>query len=141
MASLGGELLAIFLTILTIQRSGVSAYMNGKNLMWEMFLFSAIHPRVAPFTGLLGFYKGWSQSARGDLVTDSLLLIIAGTSIAWNYFHYTWTTNPNPYALDQELKILGVGAIMTCVPMALGWIGACVMAWKKYHFGAGDGIC
>jgi hypothetical protein len=140
MASLGGELLSIFLTIFVIRRFGVGAYMNGENLMWDMFLLFAIRPRVAPFTGLLGFFKGWSQAALGDLVTDSLLSIVAGTSIAWNYFHYTWTTNPNPSAPDHTLKILGVGAIMTCVPMALGWIGACVMAWKKFNIKAGDGI-
>jgi hypothetical protein len=86
MASLGGEALAIFLSIVGMRQSGVGAFLNEKYLLWDMFLFFTIRPRAATFTGLLGFFKSRSQTGLADLERDGLLSFVADTYVSIHYF-------------------------------------------------------
>jgi len=117
--SVGGDLLAVFLTIVVTRASGQAAFLSERNTMWDMFLFYTIRPRVAPFTGLLGFMKGWSSTGFADVIADGLLSFIAGSSIAIEYCDYYWHPPANPAAPDASLKILAIGAIMTALPSIL----------------------
>jgi hypothetical protein len=134
-ASLAGELLANILAVIVIRNSGVGAFFDARNVIWDLFILFAIRPRVAPFSGLLGFKKGWSQTALADIVIDGLLAILAGMKFSVYYFHDAWRSNPNPAAPLVSLRTLAIGAFMTVVPPLLWWIPAIIYAKKATKTG------
>jgi hypothetical protein len=118
-ASLGGDLLAIFLTVVVLQQTGRSAFASEKTTLWNMFLLYAVRPRVAPFTGVLGFFKGWSEDGFADLFSDFLLSCVAGICVGIHFVLFYWVPPLNPLAPVAQLKLLAVGALLAGGPTLL----------------------
>jgi hypothetical protein len=118
-ASLGGDLLAIFLTVVVLQQTGRSAFASERTTLWNMFLLYAVRPRVAPFTGVLGFMKGWSQDGLADLFSDFLLSCVAGICVGIHFVLFYWVPPLNPLAPVAQLKLLAVGALLAGGPTLL----------------------
>jgi hypothetical protein len=149
-ASLGGDLLAIYLTVLILRKTGHSAFVSEKSTLWQTFLLFAIRPRVAPFTGLLGFWHGWSETGLADVAADALLSAFAGLWVGIHFVRFYWSAPPNPAAPASSLKLLAIGALLTAAPTvgtlglgvlralprqtsyAFGW---CQLAWAALEFG------
>ncbi|KAF8847522.1 hypothetical protein BDZ45DRAFT_754805 [Acephala macrosclerotiorum] len=132
LASVGGDLLAIFLSIIVMRQSGVGVSLSTENtLTWNYFLILAIRPRAAPFTGTLGFSKGFAKSGLADIVVDGFLALVAGLYLTVQYFPYIWTPSPNPAAPNQSLKLLGIGAILSVLPPLFWWLAAVLFAARK----------
>lgn len=132
LASVGGDLLAIFLSIVVMRQSGVGVFLANENqLTWQFFLILAIRPRAAPFTGALGFFRGWAKTGLADIVVDGLLAVVASLYLTVQYFPYVWTTAQNPAAPNQSLKLLGIGAILSALPPLFWWLAAVLFASRK----------
>lgn len=134
-ASLAGEVIANILAVIVIRSSGVGAFFDARNVIWDLFVLFAIRPRVAPFSGLLGFLQGWSQAALADIVIDGLLAIVAGMRFTVYYFHDAWRANPNPAAPHTSLRILAIGAFLAAIPPLFWWIPAIIYAKKATDSG------
>jgi hypothetical protein len=100
-------------------------------LTWNYFLILAIRPRAAPFTGTLGFSKGFAKSGLADIIVDGFLALVAGLYLTVQYFSYVWTPSPNPAAPNQSLKLLGIGAILSVLPPLFWWLAAVLFAARK----------
>lgn len=126
-ASLAGELLAIFLSVVAMKQSGAGVFVtNEGKVVWNLFVLFALRPRSAPFIGLLGFFQGWSDSALADIVIDGVLVIIAGFYWTIHYFSYAWSPDIHPQAPNAQLKLLGIGALISVAPPFLWWIAGVV---------------
>ncbi|KAI9859792.1 MAG: hypothetical protein M1813_006509 [Trichoglossum hirsutum] len=110
--SIGREVLVAYITVLVLAKSGTFA----KTSFNQEISFYVIRPRPAPFMGLLGLFKPWSQKGLAELVVDGMLSFVAGTNVAANYWGFVNHAPDNPAAPASELKTLAVGAIMTCIP-------------------------
>src|SRR2546423_1104865 len=110
--SIGREVLNAYLTVLVLAQSGIYATSS----FTEEISFYAVRPRAAPFLGLLGLFKPWSQKGLAELVVDGMLSFVAGTNVAARYWALVNHPPDNPAAPVSDLKTLAVGAIMTCIP-------------------------
>jgi hypothetical protein len=140
-ASLGGELLAIILSVIVMQKSGVGVFVESRrHLEWFLFLIFAIRPRVAPFTGLLGFFQGWANVGLANIVIDGILSVIAGLYWTTHFFHYAWSGDFHPAAPNTSLKLLGIGSIMSAAPPFLWWLAAVLYGMKQLQSGPVTGL-
>ena len=135
-ASLGGELLAIFLAVIVMQNSGIGVFVGSRyHMIWYLFVFFAIRPRAAPVTGLLGFFRGWADSDLAGIVIDGILSIISGLYWTVHFFSYAWSPDIHPFAPTTSLRLLGIGAILSAIPPLFWWLAAVSYAMKKLETG------
>jgi hypothetical protein len=126
--SVGTEVLVAYLTVLILQQSGVAAVTSKKLAFWDAIFIFVIRPRVAPFTGVLGFFKGFSETGLADVFADNLLSWVAGSKILLNYWKFYSQAPANPAAPAHALKILATGAIMSSTPALLSFLFLVVLA-------------
>ena len=119
--SIGGDVLTAYLTVLINHKSHVTGILSVTEAFWQAILLYTIRPRVAPFTGLLGFLHGFSETGLADLFADGMLSWVAGTSLLLRYWYIFLDPPLNPAAPLAALRILGLGAILSCVP-AFGFL-------------------
>jgi hypothetical protein len=119
-ASLAGDILAIYLTVKVLRQTGRSAFVSEKTTFWNMFLLYTIRPRIAPFTGILGFMKGWSRTGLADVFSDALLSGVSGIFVGTHFIRYYWLAPLNPVAPAQQLKLLAISAFIAGGPTVLG---------------------
>jgi hypothetical protein len=109
--SIGIEVLVAYISVLVLAKSGFS----GTSSFGDEISFYVVRPRPAPFLGLLGLFEPWSQKGLAVLIVDGMLSFVAGTNVAIKYWGLV-SPPANPAAPAPELKMLAVGAIMTCTP-------------------------
>jgi hypothetical protein len=127
--SVGTEVLVAYLTVLILQQTQAAGFDSMKVAFWDAIFIFVIRPRVAPLTGVLGFFKGWSEIGLADVFADNLLSWVAGFKILLQYWKFYSTPPANPAAPASELKVLAVGAIMSSGPAVLTlmfFFAACV---------------
>jgi hypothetical protein len=112
--TIGREVLVAFITVLILAQTG--SFSNQGDSFNEEISFYVIRPRPAPFLGLLGLFRGWSQKGLSELVVDGMLSFVAGTNVGMRYFGLVSHAPANPAAPAGDLKNLAVGAIMTSIP-------------------------
>jgi hypothetical protein len=107
-----------------------------------------IRPRIAPFIGLLGFLKPFSETGLADVFTDCLLSWFAGSFVMANYWGMFNNPPANPAAPVQDLKLLAIGSLLSCVPafsfllliMIIALISSGQILYFFYGIFAGIGI-
>lgn len=119
--SIGKSVLTSYLTVLINHKSHVTGILSVTEAFWQAILLYTIRPRVAPFTGLLGFWHGFSEDGLADLFADGMLSWVAGTSLLLRYWYIFLDPPLNPAAPLAALKILGLGAILSSLP-AFGFL-------------------
>jgi len=113
--SIGKEILASYLTIIVLEKAGLAGTYSTQLDFLQLLFFYIIRPRIAPFTGLLGFCQGFSQTGLADLFADGVLSFVAGTSILVPFW-FLFLPQPNPAAPTQALKIVATGALLSAAP-------------------------
>ena len=118
MRSIGKEILTSYLTIIVLEKAGLAGTYSMQLGFLQLLAFYIIRPRVAPFTGLLGFFQGFSQTGLADLFADGVLSFVAGTSILVPFW-FLFLPQSNPAAPAQALKIVATGALLSAGPAYL----------------------
>jgi len=114
--SVGEKVLTAYLTVLVLHRSHTSGILSMSQAFWQAILLYSVRPRNAPFTGLLGFCHGFSETGLADVFADGMLSWVAGTSLLVRYW-YIFTDPPsNPAAPLAALAVLGHGALLSSAP-------------------------
>ena len=121
LCSIGKVLLTSYLTVLINHKSHVTGILSVTEAFWQAILLYTIRPRVAPFTGLRGFWHGFSEDGLADLFADGMLSWVAGTSLLRRYWYIFFHLPSNPAAPLAALRILGLGAILSSLP-AFGFL-------------------
>jgi hypothetical protein len=114
--SVGRELLNAYLTVLVLQKFGQVGTVSAAYFWFDAFLFFTIRPRIAPILGFLGFWKGFSQAGLADVFADWMISWTAGTFVLARYWSLVDNSPANPAAPVEALKILAIGALMSCIP-------------------------
>ena len=117
--SIGKVVLTAYLTVLINHKSHVIGILSVTEAFWQAILLYTIRPRVAPFTGFLGFWHGFSETGLADLFADGMLSWVAGTSLLLRYWFMFLDPPLNPAAPLAALRILGLGAILSSLPAFL----------------------
>jgi len=114
--SIGREVLTSYLTIIALQKAGLTGtYSTQLDFLQQLFVY-LIRPRAAPLTGLLGFFfHGFSQTGLADLFADGVLSFVAGTSVLVPFW-FLFLSQANPAAPVQALKIVATGALLSAAP-------------------------
>lgn len=113
--SIGKEILTSYLTIIVLEKAGFAGTYSTQLDFLQLLFVYIIRPRIAPFTGLLGFFQGFSQTGLADLFADGVLSFVAGTSILVPFW-FLFVPQPNPAAPAQALKIVATGALLSAAP-------------------------
>jgi hypothetical protein len=116
--SIGKEILTSYLTIIVLEKAGLAGTYSTQLGFLQLLAFYIIRPRVAPFTGLLGFFQGFSQTGLADLFADGILSFVAGTSILVPFW-FLFLPQSNPAAPAQALKIVATGTLLSAAPAYL----------------------
>jgi hypothetical protein len=119
--SAGKQILTAYLTILCLQNAGMAGFFSLDAAVWDQLLFWVIRPRIAPFTGLLGFFEPFSETGLADVFADCLISWFAGSFVMANYWGMFNNPPANPVAPIQGLKLLAIGSLLSCVP-AFGFL-------------------
>jgi len=99
--SIGRELLSSFLTVIVLDQAGI--YTDKISSFNEEISFYVVRPRPAPFLGLMGLFKPWSQKGLAELVVDGMLSFVAGTNVGIRYWGLVNHAPANPAAPVAEL--------------------------------------
>ncbi|KUJ07808.1 uncharacterized protein LY89DRAFT_691505 [Mollisia scopiformis] len=131
--SLGTDVLVAYLTVLILRNAGLTSVVSTRAALVDSIFLIAVRPRVAPLTGFLGFWKGFSETGFADLVADAMLSWVAGTKIFHSYWKYINTPPSNPAAPAYDMRILGIGALMSCAPafITLMFLFFTAASWTK----------
>ena len=62
--SIGKEILTSYLTIIVLEKTGFAGTYSTQLDFLQLLFVYIIRPRIAPFTGLLGFFQGSWESRR-----------------------------------------------------------------------------
>ena len=95
--SIGKEILTSYLTIIVLEKAGFAGTYSTQLDFLQLLFVYIIRSRIAPFTGLLGFFQGFSQTGLADLFADSVLSFVVGTSILVPFW-FLFVPQPNPAA-------------------------------------------
>lgn len=127
--SVGEKVLTAYLTVLVLHRSHTTGILSMSQAFWQAILLYSVRPRNAPFTGLLGFYHGFSDTGFADVFADGMLSWVAGTSLLVRYW-YIFTDPPsNPAAPLAALAILGRGALLSSAPAFIFLVLILFLSW------------
>jgi hypothetical protein len=125
--SIGKEILTSYLTIIVLEKAGLAGTYSTQLGFLQLLAFYIIRPRVAPFTGLLGFFQGFSQTGLADLFADGILSFVAGTSILVPFW-FLFLPQSNPAAPAQALKIVATGALLSAAPAYLFFFAILILS-------------
>lgn len=125
--SIGKHILASYLTILILKKGELIGTASTQLSFLQVLSFYIIRPRGAPFTGLLGFLRGWSETGLGDVFADCALSVVAGTTVLVPFW-FLFASPTDPAAPAQALKIVAVGAVLSSAPAWLFFIAVLILS-------------